>query len=60
MSKEIDLKLEAVNVGDTLEHKLNKEYLMVLKIGKEQVQCRTKDFREIWFYPFELRAVNRL
>ena len=41
-------------IGQKLEHKFTKEYLWVLKVGKEQILCRTKDLREIWFYEFEL------
>ena len=40
--------------GTKLIHAFTKDYLWVLKVGKEQILCRTKDLREIWFYPFEL------
>jgi len=40
--------------GKKIMHKFTKEYLWVLKEGKEQILCRTKDLREIWFYKFEL------
>jgi len=40
--------------GKKLIHKFTKDYLWVLREGKEQVLCRTKDLREIWFYKFEL------
>ena len=43
--------------GQRVEHVLNKEYMLVLEKGKEQYKCRTKDFREIWFYEFELKAI---
>ena len=42
--------------GDIVEHKINGEYLMVLKKGKEQYLCRTKDMREVWFFDFELKG----
>lgn len=45
--------------GEIVEHKINGDYLMVLKTGKEQYQCRTKDMREIWFYDFELKSVSK-
>ena len=35
-----------------------KEYLWVLRIGHEQILCRTKDLREIWFYPHELEDID--
>lgn len=43
--------------GQKVEHILNKEYLLILEIGREQIKCRTKDMREIWFYEFELKIV---
>lgn len=44
--------------GDKVEHALNKEYLLVLKEGKEQYLCRTKDLKEIWVYSFELKKIS--
>lgn len=44
--------------GDKVEHVLNKDYLLVLKEGKEQYLCRTKDLKEVWFYSFELKKIN--
>lgn len=46
-----------MKVGTKVEHILNGDWLLVLKEGNEQLLCRTKDFREIWFYTFELKAV---
>ena len=46
-------------IGDKVEHKLSKDYLLILRVGKEQYLCRTKDFREIWFYTFELNKIER-
>jgi len=46
-----------MKIGKKVEHILNGECLLILKEGKEQLLCRTKDFREIWFYPFELKGI---
>lgn len=46
------------NVGERLMHVFSKDYLFVLKTGKEQYLCRTKDLREIWFYEFELTKIQ--
>ena len=45
-------------VGKKIQHKHTKEYLWVLRIGNEQILCRTKDLREIWFYVHELEEVD--
>lgn len=47
-------------VGKKIQHAYTKEYLWVLRIGHEQILCRTKDLREIWFYPHELEEVSDL
>lgn len=41
-------------VGKKLRHIYTKEDLWVLRMGNEQVLCRTRDLREIWFYKYEL------
>ena len=43
---------------DKVMHKLSKDYMLVLEIGREQVKCRTKDHKEIWFYEWELKKIN--
>ena len=45
--------------GKKVQHKYTKDYLWILKEGKEQILCRTKDLREVWFYVFELEEVGR-
>lgn len=84
--------------GQKVEHILNKEYLLVVRVGRSekhtsgggsdrkssswggcslpqfddnnpyvenapikenQYLCRTKDFREIWFYDFELTEARK-
>ena len=54
-----ELRMDKFQVGEKVEHILSKDYLLVLKCGKEQYLCRTKDLREIWFYDFELRPIAR-
>lgn len=43
--------------GKKVQHTYTKEYLWMLKEGREQILCRTKDLREIWFYPHELEEI---
>jgi len=45
-------------IGEKLQHTYTKEVLWVLRIGNEQILCRTKDLREIWFYPYELERID--
>jgi len=47
-------------VGTKIQHKYTKEYLWVLRHGNEQILCRTKDLREIWFYPCELEEISNV
>lgn len=49
-----------IYVGKKVQHTYTKEYLWVLRQGKEQILCRTKDLREIWFYPHELEEIDSL
>ena len=44
--------------GEKVLHAYTKECLWVLRVGNEQILCRTKDLREIWFYPYELERVT--
>ena len=41
--------------GEIVEHKLNKEWLLVIEELKDTVKCRTKDFHIVEFFKFELR-----
>lgn len=50
--------MDKYKVGQKVQHVLNKDYLLILKEGKEQYLCRTKDMREIWFYTFELETIQ--
>jgi hypothetical protein len=45
-------------IGKKIQHAYTKDYLWVLRVGNEQVLCRTKDLREIWFYDFELEDLD--
>lgn len=47
-------------IGKKIQHAYTKEYLWVLRVGKEQILCRTKDLREIWFYKYELEEIDDL
>ncbi|MFW6242672.1 MAG: hypothetical protein ACOC2W_00775 [bacterium] len=44
-----------MQLGDIVEHILNKEWLIILEINDNKVKCRTKQFEIIEFYDFELR-----
>jgi len=44
-----------VKPGDILEHKLNKEWVMVLEVKGEKIICRTKNLTTIEFESFELK-----
>lgn len=46
--------------GKKVQHSFTKEYLWMLRKGNEQILCRTKDLREIWFYPYELEYIEEI
>ena len=41
--------------GQIVEHKLSKDWMMVLEVRGDKVLCRTKDLQEVEFYAFELK-----
>lgn len=46
--------------GEVVEHRLNKEWLMILeKVSGDQYLCRTKSFEEKTFNSFELTERKR-
>jgi hypothetical protein len=45
--------------GDIVEHKLDKEWVLVVEINNEFIRCRTKSFDIIDFFDFELRERYR-
>lgn len=48
-----------MKTGDKVEHILTGDWLLVLEKGREQIKCRTKDLREVWFYEWELKPINK-
>jgi len=51
-----------MDVGSKAEHILSRDWLLVLKVAKDEngqvkMLCRTKDLREIWFFSFELVSI---
>lgn len=48
-----------MQVGDKVEHKLSKDWLLVLKINETEVVCRTKSFDIVTFFDFELQEINK-
>lgn len=47
-----------ITVGKKVQHAYTKEYLWILGSTDEKILCRTKDLREIWFYPHELEEID--
>jgi hypothetical protein len=43
-------------VGQIVEHKLSKDWLMILEIGESLIKCRSKDLRIIDLYQFEVQS----
>lgn len=46
-------------VGQKVEHKLSKDWVMILEIDGNRVLCRTKDLATISFYLFELQEIRK-
>lgn len=46
-----------MTLGQKVEHILSGDWLTVLEIKNNKILCRSKDYREIWFYDFELKIV---
>ena len=46
------------NKGDIVEHRLNKEWLMVLEVRCDCIECRTKSLEVRTFQEFELKERN--
>lgn len=44
-----------MEIGDVVEHKLNREWLLVIDISDDTFLCRTKKFELISFFNFELQ-----
>jgi hypothetical protein len=53
--------VDVLEIGDKVQVKLSKDWVMIINIGKEfgetLYKCRTKDYREIWFNEFELEDI---
>jgi hypothetical protein len=41
--------------GQIVEHKLSKDWLMVIEIGVSLIKCRTKDLRIVDLFDFEIQ-----
>ena len=48
-----------MKVGDKVEHKLSKDWLLVLKVDGDEITCRTKSFDIVKFFEFELQVINK-
>lgn len=48
------------SIGKQVMHKYTREPLWILREGNQQILCRTKDLREIWFYPEELEEIDSI
>ena len=53
------LTLNDFEVGEIYEHVLNGDYVLVIGKGNEQVKVRTKQFQEVYVFPYELRPVEQ-
>ena len=47
-----------LTIGDKVEHLLSKDWLTVLKVNVETVECRTKDLRTVELYRWEIKKVK--
>ena len=52
------LTLQDIEIGQTYEHILNNDYVLVIEKGNEQVKIRTKSFADLYVYPWELRHIG--
>lgn len=52
---------EEFNPGEIVEHKLSKEWVMVLSYDSKSKKylCRTKSFEEVYFFNFEVQKRAR-
>lgn len=46
------------NVGEMVRHRATNTELSVVRIGREQVECRLPDLTSQWFYVHELEAIE--
>lgn len=44
--------------GQKVEVILSKDWVMVLEVTLRKIVCRTKDYKVIEFYPFELKQID--
>lgn len=49
------MDISEVKQGDIIEHILSKDWLLVLEVDGNMVECRTKSLDIKEFYDFELR-----
>ena len=47
-----------IKQGDILEHKLSKDWVLVLDLVEGDVLCRAKNLEVYYFKPFELRTIE--
>lgn len=45
-------------IGQIVRHRATNQELSVIRIGREQVECRLPDLSSQWFYVHELDAVE--
>lgn len=66
------LDFKIISPGDIVQHRINKEWVMVLyfkyahletfdkkEAAPDRIACRTKSFDVIQFYPFELEPIKK-
>ena len=53
------MDISEVKKGDIVEHVLSKDWLLVLSIYHDKVECRTKSLDIKEFYDFELQPQTK-
>ena len=46
-------------IGETVEHKLSKDWVMVIGYDEKFIICRTKQFKMVKLAEFEVRKIRR-
>ncbi len=48
------MDINSLKKGDVIQHKLSKDWLLVIEVQPVTVKCRTKSFQIIEFFDYEL------
>lgn len=50
--------MEQFSIGEKVQHKLTKDWFMVLRVEKDKYICRSKEYQEIALYNFEIEKLK--